>query len=296
MNRHFGWLHSSSARAALAVFAGALVALPACHSCKGPVVATVPADAGAFRPHHVDVTPPPAPVWNRNVVKQPALGREVDAAQILIASQRTLAQWNPPSARKRTLEEARALAAQVAAQARAGADFAQLAVKYSDWPFAKVKGTPGYGGKLGVLTEAGVATTAEAFKAALSLKVGEVSQPIESQFGVHVFKRLPAPRVSEILLTYEGTGQLHAPRTKQQAIELAQKIEGELGAGKSFGEEAFANSDDFLSAGRDGDLGVVVETSRVLPEIQQAAGRLEVGQVSAPLETPTGIAIVKRTE
>jgi parvulin-like peptidyl-prolyl isomerase len=255
-------------------------------------------DAGkpSLASRHIEVPKPAPPTWQRNVVKEPPLGREVDAAQIVIASERTLAPWTPPKARKRTLEEARHIAAQVAEQARAGADFMELAVKYSDWPFANRKGTPGYGGRLGVLSEAGTGIATEAFKSALSLKVGEVSQPVESQFGVHVFKRLPAPRISEILLTYEGTGQMHAPRTKQDAIELAKKIESDLAAGKSFGEEAFANSDDVHSAGRDGDMGVVVETSRALPELKQAAGRLAVGQVSAPLETTAGIVIVKRTE
>jgi parvulin-like peptidyl-prolyl isomerase len=77
---------------------------------------------------------------------------------------------------------------------------------------------------------------------------------------------------------------------------LSWTIEADLQAGKSFDEQAFANSDDFLSAGRGGDMGAVLETSAMLPEIKQAAGRLSVGQVSAPLESPLGILIVKRTE
>ncbi len=255
------------------------------------------ADAGpASVQPHVAPTPPPPTVWNRQIEKKPPLGRQVDAAQIVIASERTTAPWLPARARKRTLNEARELAAKVAAEARSGADFAELAVKYSDWPQADRKASPGYGGKLGMLTDSESAVLPEAFKTALALKVGEVSQPVESQFGVHIFKRLPAMRVSEILLTHEGTGPLHAPRSQDEAMGLANKIESELKAGKSFGDEAFEYSDDFISAGRDGDVGILLATTKVLPQLREIAGRLTVGQISAPIETPAGIVIVKRTE
>jgi parvulin-like peptidyl-prolyl isomerase len=102
--------------------------------------------------------------------------------------------------------------------------------------------------------------------------------------------------VSEILLTHEGVGALHAPRTKDEALQLANKIEKELASGTAFGDEAFEYSDDFLSAGRDGDVGVLVENAKAFPKLREIAGRLDVGQVSAPIETPAGVVIVKRTE
>jgi hypothetical protein len=271
-----------------------LLGLPACKGCRGP--AGKGDGGGVAVSPRVEAPPPAPPKWERNVVKKPPLGRQIEAAQIVIASERTTAAWSPPRARKRTLAEARELAAKLATEARNGADFFDLAVKYSDWPQADRKKSPGYGGRLGVLTEGGSEMLPEAFKGALSLKPGEVSQPVESPFGVHIFKRLPAKRVSEILLTHEGVGALHAPRTKDDALALANKIEKELAVGKSFGDEAFENSDDIPSAGRDGDVGILVETSKVLPQLRDIAGRLNVGQVSAPIETPAGVVIVKRTE
>ena len=282
------------ARLVRVVIASVLVGLPACKGCRGPA-ATVDAGTVAVAPH-VEAPPPTPPQWERVVTKKPPLGRQVAAAQIVIASERTSAPWAPPRARKRTLPEARELAVKLAAQARNGADFFELAIKYSDWPQADRKESPGYGGRLGVLSEGGSEMLPEAFKGALSLKPGEVSQPVESQFGVHIFKRLPALRVSEILLSHEGTGPLHAPRTKDEALALANKIEKELAGGKSFGDEAFEYSDDFQSAGRDGDVGILVDTAKLLPQLREIAGRLNAGQVSAPIETHAGVVIVKRTE
>jgi hypothetical protein len=287
--------HRRGACSARVAVLTAILGLSACRNCQGPATTAVDAGLTAATNPAAQVRPPP-PVWHREVVKKPPLGRQIEAAQIVIASQRTTAEWAPPRARKRTLDEAMELAGKLAVQARNGADFAALAVKYSDWPQADRKLSPGYGGYLGVLTEGGSEILPEAFKAALALKPGEVSQPVGSQFGFHVFKRLPARRVSAIVLTHEGTGTLHAPRTKAEALQLAQKIETELAAGKSFGDEAFESSDDMLSAGREGDMGVLGSTSRVMPQLKEIAGRLNVGQVSAPIETPSGIVIVKRTE
>jgi peptidyl-prolyl cis-trans isomerase SurA len=259
----------------------------------------VPGEAGkpavdAGRPGVV-VQPVTPPVWERHVVKQTPRGRQVSAAQIVLCWKGTPATWVPQRARQRTLEEARALAEEVVAKARAGADFAELAVKYSDWPLADRKIASGYGGRLGLLTE-GTSGYPEAYKRIFDLKVGEVSDPVPSNFGLHVFKRLPAVRLGEILVTHEGAGKVHAPRTEAEARQLAQKIEDELASGKSFADEAFAYSDDVGSAGRGGDIGSFERENLIPADLREAAKRLRVGQTSAPFETPIGLVILQRTE
>ncbi len=278
---------------AAAMIAGPVL-ISGCRRCgRSPHVGA--ADAGAPDAGRAVAVAAPAPGWSRKVVTEPPLGKQVDIAQIVVTYRGCAAPWTPPAGRKRTLAQARQLAQKIADRARAGADFDGLAVQYSDWPFANRKGTPGYGGHLGILTEG--TTTFDAFKTVpFRLKVGEVSDPVESPYGFHIFERLPATRVSEILLTYDGSARLHAPRTKSEAEALAAQIESELASGKSFADEAFAHSDDVVSAGRGGDIGAFDAQTKLSPAIADTARRLQKGQVSAPIVGPGGLYIVERTE
>jgi parvulin-like peptidyl-prolyl isomerase len=81
----------------------------------------------------------------------------------------------------RTRNAARELAAKAAAEAKSGADFLQLAEKYSD-PGEKAN----KGGDIGT---GPVKKLAAPVRDALAkLKPGEISEPVESQFGMHVLK------------------------------------------------------------------------------------------------------------
>jgi peptidyl-prolyl cis-trans isomerase D len=124
----------------------------------------------------------------------------------------------PPAERERAMTRARALAA----QARGGADFAALARANSQDPGSAVQG-----GDLGLFTrDAMVKPFADA---AFALKVGEISDVVESDFGLHVI------RVSAI-----------QPAGEQPFATVRGAIEAELRrqqAGRQFVEaaEAFTN-------------------------------------------------------
>jgi hypothetical protein len=83
---------------------------------------------------------------------------------------------------KRSKAEAKKLAEQVLTEARGGADFSDLAARYSDDPGAKASR-----GNLGKRKrDAFVPAFADA---AFRLKEGEVSDVVETEFGFHIIQR-----------------------------------------------------------------------------------------------------------
>jgi NIMA-interacting peptidyl-prolyl cis-trans isomerase 1 len=87
-----------------------------------------------------------------------------------------------PKTVKRSKAEAKKLAEQVLSEARGGADYSDLAARYSDDPGAKASR-----GNLGKRKrDAFVPAFADA---AFRLKEGEVSDVVETEFGFHIIKR-----------------------------------------------------------------------------------------------------------
>lgn len=103
-----------------------------------------------------------------------------------IGARHVLVQWmgaeRAPSSVVRSKDQALALAQEVHRRAKAGEDFARLAVEYSDEP-----GAGNRGGSLGRFSHGQMVPAFEA--AAFKLKVGEVSDIVETGFGYHVIQR-----------------------------------------------------------------------------------------------------------
>lgn len=113
--------------------------------------------------------PPAAPA--------PGAPDRITAAHVLIAYQ-----GSTRSSATRSKDEAKTLAAAVLARAKAGEDFADLARKHSDDPSAKTRG-----GDLGAFSRDMMVKPFS--DAAFSLKPGEVSDVVETEFGFHVIRR-----------------------------------------------------------------------------------------------------------
>jgi len=82
----------------------------------------------------------------------------------------------------RTKEQALVLAQEVLKRARAGEDLGRLAVEYSDEPNAGARG-----GSLGRFTKGQMVGAFEAV--AFKLRVGEISDIVETPFGYHIIQR-----------------------------------------------------------------------------------------------------------
>ncbi|RLD65009.1 MAG: hypothetical protein DRI84_07705 [Bacteroidetes bacterium] len=185
-------------------------------------------------------------------------------------------------------------------KAKAGADFAELAQKNSDDPSARdMSATPnqparvGNGGDLGYFTAFYMLYPFET--AAYETPVGEISEPIRTQYGYHIIKvtdKIPALgniHVAHINIKPQK-GDMTAAKIKAEEV-LAEINNGKL----SFEEAAAKYSDDRGSAEKGGVLPWF-EVSRMVPEFISAISKIQPGQISIPVETEYGWHIIKLLE
>ncbi len=215
---------------------------------------------------------------------------EYSAAHILIqytGSERA------PEEITRTKEDARKLAAELVAKAKAeGADFAALAREHSEGPSGPS------GGHLGIFAAGQMVGEFE--KALEKLEIGKVfPEPVETPFGFHVIKRLPIERVgaSHILIQYKGSERAgeDITRSKEEAKTLAEKIRGEATAAEADFAALARKYSDGPSGPRGGALGLF-EKGQMVPAFDKAVFALQIGEVSGVVETAFGYHVILRTE
>ena len=100
-------------------------------------------------------------------------------------------------------------------------------------------------------------------------------------------------RASHILLMYAGSARSTATRTKAEALSGIEAFKSQLAEGAEFGGIAVANS-DCPSGAQGGDLGAFGR-GQMVPEFEEAAFNMEIGEVSGVIETDFGYHLVKRT-
>lgn len=133
--------------------------------------------------HEGTGSPPKAAVEERMITKPTASAENLPSE---IAASHLLVQYAGSKSASpritRTREEARKRAEEALARARAGEDFTKLVEEYSDEPGAKERG-----GALGKFQHH--AMVRQFSDAAFHLKVGELSDVVETPFGFHVILR-----------------------------------------------------------------------------------------------------------
>jgi len=132
-----------------------------------------------------------------------------------------------------------------------------------------------------------------------TLKAGEIyPDVVKTRFGYHLIKvterqhRFPKIQASHILIGYhnaEGNIDTAAAKIKADSILAA------LNAGASFEELVAKYSDDPGSKEKGGDLGYF-ERRMMVKEFDEAAFKMEVGQISGLVQTNFGYHIIKLTD
>jgi len=189
-------------------------------------------------------------------------------------------------------EEAKSKADTVLMRLKAGEKFEDLAAEYSEDIYSKDQG-----GDIYYVTAGQVLPEFE--RAAYKMKVGEVyPEPVKTKYGYHILKvterqkRIPKIRASHILVQFKNdSGNVDTA----YAFEKILKVKARLDAGEDFAEVAKETSDDRGTKEKGGDLGFFQRRMMVRP-FDEAAFKLEVGQMSDIVESPYGYHIIKLTE
>lgn len=228
--------------------------------------------------------------YYRKYVANPAPQREIDISQISLAlpldpapedvadAYRSMNEW-----RQRILD---------------GASFARIAELNSASPGGAD------GGHIGWVLPGAMPPR---FATIFSLKVGDVSMPIRSPGGLHMF-RVNGERWKEPGKLAEAYDEIHARHillklssnmSEAETLKVRQRAEQISESLQGASDEVFATRAREISQGpsapKGGDLGWF-KRGAMLPEFEQAAFEMQPGQTSAPVQTVFGLHIIRVVE
>jgi peptidyl-prolyl cis-trans isomerase SurA len=195
----------------------------------------------------------------------------------------------PESASPEAIQAAKKRAEDTLRQLKAGADFEQIAVSYSQGADALKGGGLGWK-KPGELPEL--------FLGALkSMSPGDISETLRSPNGFHILKlndkrgaaqaeAVTQTHVRHILLRTSEIQSLEDAR--QKLLNLRERVEN----GDDFAALARAHSEDTASTASGGDLGWV-NPSMMVPEFEKAMNALKPNQLSQPVRTSFGLHLIQ---
>lgn len=211
------------------------------------------------------------------------LQENVEVAHILFAVDEN----NPDKTEAKAYEKAIALKKQI----DAGADFTDMAKKYSEDPSVARNG-----GYLGYIK--GFMTVYPFEEVAFTTKVGEVSEPVLSRFGYHLIKVISRRSDPGEVLTAHIMVMLPTSMTATEEKAKETKIREayqKLQDGAEFADIVQEYTEDPGTRDTDGKMRWI-STGKIVKEYEDVAFSLNVGEISAPFKTPFGWHIVKVLE
>jgi peptidyl-prolyl cis-trans isomerase SurA len=209
--------------------------------------------------------------------------QELNLAQILIALPD-----NPDAA---AVQAAMAKARSIIARLKAGGDFGKLATETSDAADKAV------GGVMGLRS---AQRYPDLFaQTAQNLKVGELSDPVQSGAGLHILKLLARQSTSLATVTQTRARHILLPISKDlteaQAVSRLNALKGQIELKQtSFIATAKDHSTD-SSASQGGDLGWA-SPGMFVPEFEKVMNGLAIGELSKPTVSRFGVHLIEVVE
>jgi len=141
------------------------------------------------------------------------------------------------------------------------------------------------GGELGWVKRGSLVKNFET--AAFTIELGEISDPIETEFGYHILETLEKQgdkiRVRHVLMSPEITKD-----DNERAYNLAFSLKDSATTLDEFKKLVKKHSSDKTTIDIGGDLGWIDPTSYAVPEIGQAIKYIELGSCSPPINSSIG--------
>lgn len=198
----------------------------------------------------------------------------------------------PDAATVEQVDKAQKKAAEVLAELRNGADFAQTALSVSAGAQALQGGDLGWRklGQLPTLFSNRVTT----------MKIGELSEPIRSPSGFHLIKLVDQRKSNEqhVVTQTRARHILIRPTELVSSDDARRKLEQlkqRINAGDDFADLARSHSEDSVTAVNGGSVGWV-SPGDLVPAFEEVMNQLKVNEVSAPFQTQFGWHIVQVLE
>ena len=181
-------------------------------------------------------------------------------------------------------DRAREKAEELRRRLSAGADFMELAKRYSDDP-----GSAPAGGDLGTFERGMMVPGFE--DVAFALEPGEISDVVETPFGYHIIrveeKGADTVHARHILVMGQATEE-----DKEVSRALLDQLRERTLVGESFGDLAAQYSEDDQYADEQGFLGLF-PTETPPPAFAPVVSGMKLGGISAPFETDYGMHIIR---
>lgn len=204
----------------------------------------------------------------------------------------------------RTREQARTLARDLAQRSqRAVGEFSTYAKQYSE-----DLSTRALGGSLGGISAFELSPWPQILDALSAIGPGEVSDPIETEYGFHVLlKRQPPPEEvvtgAHVVIGYDDARWLHnvlarraiPERSRDEALAVANNVYQVLRANPNDLPVVIEQYSEHVDAARAGDMGTwsTHEPTAFRKEVEVLQG-LRIGEAAAPIDSLVGFQIIMR--